>query len=131
MLLIIPLHEKYSTLTIITGIFCVGAFANIPMFLLSEPSQLLSISLNKWILIVITTLTIIGVGKYAYIYGLAKIPITIATIFANLLPLVSVTLSFLVLGTKLTAQQLIGGSIILLAVFIASGLFDSKDNKSL
>lgn len=122
-----PLDGKYPTLTITTGTFLIGACCQVGKFFLYKPSEIMLISGQQWLLLILSTIGVIVLGQWLYVYGIGKVPVTVSTVLANLLPLVTVTISVVVMGMNLSIQQLIGGIVVLIAVVLASGLLKKKE----
>jgi drug/metabolite transporter (DMT)-like permease len=58
---------------------------------------------------------------WLYIATLNLLGTAVASIFINVIPVVSVTASYLVLGERLSALQLAGGAVVVAGVFLATG----------
>ena len=115
-----PLHEKYSMLTITTGIFVGGTIVDIPIFLLYHPERVLSLAPVHWGLIAFFSVICVAAAQLLYLYGVKELSVTTSSIVMNLLPFTAILVSWIVFGEMLTGIQLVGGIIIIGAVTLAS-----------
>lgn len=130
--LVKPLNDKYSLLTLLTGIM-LAAWISSTVFLffdwlalrigtkeagltsLPAYENLLSLPVGIWPILVLTSLICLVFGQFMYVYGVGKLSITKVAIFENILPLVTVITSFALYGHALTGIQIVGGLIIMAA----------------
>ena len=106
----------------ITGMQIIfGAILFFPAFLWDLPSlELQTVSTDSLIaLIVLTIFATIG-AFLCYNYALTKIPAAQAAVCINGIPLVTAFGAWMILGETLSALQLIGGALVLLAVILAN-----------
>jgi len=54
----------------------------------------------------------------AYAAGVRTVPVSVASLVATLEPVLAALLAFVVLGETLSVEQLLGGGLILLAVWL-------------
>jgi len=119
-----PLGERYSRLAITTYQTTFGTMAILPFAVFET---------NSWHLVngtVIGNIIFLGVfcsalGYYIYVYALGELGVDIASLFINLIPVVTVIGSFFILGEKITPAQLTGGGVIIMAVYLADSNFKS------
>ncbi len=113
-----PLAGRYSRLAITTYQTLFGTLGILPFALLET---------NRWEHItatIIWNVVFLGVfcsavGYYLYVYALDELGVDIASLFINLIPVVTVIASFLILDEKITTVQLIGGGIVVGSVYVA------------
>ena len=113
-----PLGQNYSRLAITTYQTLFGTLAIFPFALLET---------NKWALVdgtVIANIVFLGVfcsafGYYGYVYAIGKLGVDMASLFINFIPVVTVVSSYFILGEKITPTQMLGGGIIISAVYLA------------
>lgn len=113
-----PLSARYSLLAITTYQTLLGTIGIFPFVFTEEV---------KWNLVdvfIIANVVFLGVfcsavGYYSYVYAIEKLGVTVSALFINLVPLVTVISSYFILGEKITSTQMIGGGIILFAVYLA------------
>ncbi|MBR6444612.1 MAG: DMT family transporter [Firmicutes bacterium] len=120
-----PLFESYSVATalmyqMLIGVICLAPFAvaNIPAVSDFNMGVIGLIFFNG---MVCTTL-----AELTYGFAIRYLNLTIVTTFENLVPAISIAISYLVFKTMPTGQQLIGAVIIIAAVIMISL---SKDEK--
>lgn len=101
-----PLYETYDLLTILTGIFLSGTLFQIPVTLASKPY--IQITFEGMALVVITAIVCLVLGQAGYVYAVGKLSVTTVSAFENLLPVVTILLSFILYGTTLSGLQLAG-----------------------
>lgn len=61
-----------------------------------------------------------GVGYFLYIYALKELDVAVTTLYLNLIPVIGVISGYLILDERILPIQLVGGGVILLAIFIAN-----------
>lgn len=111
------LRKKYSALAITTYQTAFAALANIPFALMEH---------NKWQLVdgtIIANVIFLGVfcsaiGYYFYVLAIGRLGVDVTTLFSNIVPVVTVISSYFILGEKITTIQLIGGGIVITAVYL-------------
>lgn len=113
-----PLYERYDVLTILTGIFLSGFLIQIPVTLITGFHFVL---LPQTAAVTIaTSLGCLLLGEAGYLFAIGNLSVTTVSSFENLIPVVTILLSFLVFGTTLTPLQffavfLIVGSVMVIA----------------
>ena len=115
-----PLHERYPTFTVTTGLFVSALFVTLPIFLLYKPENVLHFSPGNWGLTVFFAVVCIAIAQLLYMVGVKNLPVTTTAIVMNLLPLVAVITSWIVFHEMLTPLQLLGGAIILAAITVVA-----------
>lgn len=106
---------RYSTLTITTWQTLFGALGFIP-FVLWEGAPLEMPSPTAWLSLAYLVLGCTVVGFMLYNWGLEGLEASTATSLSNLIPVFGLILSALVLGEQISAQQLIGGAIVVVGI---------------
>lgn len=111
-----PLNGKYSSMTVTTAMFSAGALVDIPIFLLYEPENILNIGMKNALLTILFAVICIGLANLLYMYGVGKLPIIVSSILMNVLPVVTIIVSWIVFHESLTPLQLFGGALIIASV---------------
>ena len=120
MIIVKPLNEKYSMLTVTTALFISGTIVEIPIFLLYKPESVLGLSIGNWISIIAVAAVCITLGQLLYLIGVRRLSVTVSSIMMNLLPFVAIIVSWIVFREMLTPIQLTGGIIIIAGItFVA------------
>lgn len=114
-----PLFKKYSDITITTYQAIFGTLGFIP-FMPFETIKFHMIDgtiiFNLLFLAVICS----SVANFAYTFSLKELGVEIASLFMNLMPVVTFLFSFLILGEELNFLQLFGASLIIYSVYVIS-----------
>jgi drug/metabolite transporter (DMT)-like permease len=115
------LGESLSSLQITGMQIIFGALLFLPLFLWDLPGlDWQSVSRDSFIaLIVLTIFATIG-AFLCYNYALTRIPAAQAAVCINGIPLVTACGAWVLLGETLSSLQLIGGGLVLVAVFLAN-----------
>ncbi|HEY9802576.1 MAG TPA: DMT family transporter [Leptolyngbyaceae cyanobacterium] len=79
--------------------------------------DLSTVDINVWILAIISGIVQYALAFWLYLTALKNLPAKIAALFLTLIPVFGVGGSYLFLNEKLVVSQLIGGILIMLAVF--------------
>ncbi|WP_053955705.1 DMT family transporter [Inediibacterium massiliense] len=87
-----------------------------------------NINLKTFICILILAFWSTIVGLFAFLKGLSLIGASKASVISLLEPLMTVLLSFIIFSTKLTINQLLGGLIIILSIYLFEGKKDKQTN---
>ncbi|MBU0954921.1 MAG: DMT family transporter [Spirochaetes bacterium] len=114
-----PLASKYSRVEVSFWHSFFGALGFIP-FVLFETVPWNMINLNITIQVLYLGIFCSALGYLFYITCLGTLGASVASVFINLIPVVSVVASFLILGERLSAWQLTGGAIAIIGVYIAN-----------
>lgn len=114
-----PLFKKYSQLTITTYQSIFGTLALMPFVFFEEIEWGLMNSTVIW------NVAYLGVfcsalAYYFYVYAMDHLGIGISSIFLNLVPVVAVTASYFILNEKIGVNQIFGGMLVIIAVYLAS-----------
>lgn len=121
-----PLYKDYSPLTITTFQMISGAITLVPIFLATkEPLP----PLNQHVIINVAFLAVFcsAVGILLYMYALKNLGIVTTTLFINIQPFVTVVASMIVLREFLEINQIMGGLLVISAVYLSS--FTTPKNK--
>lgn len=113
-----PLGVRYSKLAITTYQTLYGTLAIFPFTLFER---------NNWNMVdgtVILNIFFLGIfgsalGYYIYVNAMEELGVSISSLFLNLIPVVTVIGSYFFLGEKITPAQMLGGGVIILAVYLA------------
>jgi drug/metabolite transporter (DMT)-like permease len=122
-----PLYKKYSQLAIVTYQTLFGTVALIPFSLLED---------TPWHLVsweIVFNVVFLGVfcsalGYFLYIYAMDHLGISVTSFYINLIPVVTVTASYFILGEKITTIQFVGGLLIIISVYLVS--WQGKNDKT-
>jgi len=124
-----PLYDKYDLLTLLTGLFLSGLIVQIPIVAVSQAVTHTPIVVTPMGILVTlaTAIVCIIIGEFGYIYAVGKLSTTLVAAFENVLPVTAVIFSIFIFGKILTAIQIIGGVIILIAVTTIAFLERNKE----
>lgn len=114
-----PLNERYSQLAIVTYQTLFGTLALIPLSLFEYQGWQ---PVNGTIIahVVFLGLFCSALGYYLYVYSMAYLGISTVSLFINLIPVVTVATGYYFLHETVILQQVIGGAVVILSVFLAS-----------
>ncbi len=114
-----PLSGRYPMLTITFWQMVIGALGCVP-FALAEHQSWTGFSAS--VLLNATFLAVFGsaIGYWLYIIVLEELGPGRSSVFINLIPVVSVTASFVFLGERLSAIQIAGACLAIGGVYLAS-----------
>lgn len=129
LVLVKPLYNKYDLLTLMTGLFYSGTIVQIPTVIISQAITHTPVTLTPTGIIVTlaTSIVCIIMGEFGYVYAVGKLSTTLVAAFENVLPVTAVIFSIFIFGKILTATQIIGGVIILIAVTTIAFLERNKE----
>jgi drug/metabolite transporter (DMT)-like permease len=82
--------------------------------------SVISHSLFMWILLILAGIMAQGVAGFWWNKGVAKVGAGTASMFMNIQPFVAILASHFILGNHISLNQIIGGILVLLGVFIAN-----------
>lgn len=125
-----PLYDKYSLPTLLTGFFISGAIVSVPLLFIVEHPIIFEPTPAALLVLIVTSIVCILIGEFLYVTAIGKLSVTLVSLSENVLPLVTVTFSWVIFGTILTPIQFLGGGIIIISVSVIT-IFDSSgsDNK--
>lgn len=112
---------SYSPVLIVTIQNSLGAFLFLPIFFISDFSQLMitKITFNS-VLPIIELSVFASCGAFIFFaFSVRNIGITRANVFTNFIPLFTAVFSFILLGDKLSFQNIIGMMIVITGVYMA------------
>jgi drug/metabolite transporter (DMT)-like permease len=115
------LTQKYNSFTIVTYQTAIGAILYLPLFLLSDFSKMTKIDFSYEMIVAIASLAIFATA-IAYILfssGIREIGAMQATIFANLIPVLTALLALLSGMEDLPLRKLGGVVIVIAGVFLS------------
>jgi drug/metabolite transporter (DMT)-like permease len=118
------LVERYRPVYIVNVQNIIGATLFLPLFLVLDFSQFIitPITFNMFKPIIELAVFASCGAFILYAYSVSNIGITKANVFTNCIPVFTALFSFLLLGEKLTVQNIIG------MIIVISGLFMSQMN---
>ena len=111
-----PLHDKYDLWTILAGTFISGFIMQIPLTLLTGTHA--EFTVDGIAILLFTTVFCLVVAQAGYVYAIKHLSVTIVSAFENMLPVITIILSFFMYGTMLTPVQLAGAALIIGSVTI-------------
>ncbi len=121
MILTRKLGESISSLQITGMQIILGAIFFFPLFLWDLPQlQWSAVSKESFIALIVLTIFATIAAFFCYNYALTKIPAAQAAVCINGIPLVTACGAWILLGETLSAMQLMGGLLVLVAVFLAN-----------
>lgn len=120
LLLVKPLHDKYSTTTVTTGVFLAAAIVDIPIFILYNPGATLNVPAFQWVLVLFFTVVFFAIAQFMYVFALKHVSLALASMALNLTPFLTIICSLIVFGSIPNTVQLFGGLVIVLAVVLVS-----------
>lgn len=112
------LGRHYSNLSLTTYQTLLGTVAIIP-FALFEKSDWSAVDGTIIANVLFLAIFCSAAGYFLYIYTIGKLGVSITTLFINLIPVVTVVGSYFIIGEKISPTQMLGGGIIICAVYIA------------
>lgn len=115
-IIIKPLHEKYDLLTILTGTFISGFIMQLPLTLVTGTR--IEFTPDGIAILLFTTVFCLVVAQAGYVYAIKHLSVTIVSAFENMLPVITIAISFFMYGTMLTPVQLIGAVLIIGSVTV-------------
>jgi len=115
------LGRRYSAETITALQTFYGALFFAPAFLWQLPAlSWTDVTVRSWGALVYLTLFATIAAFLCYNYALTKIPAPRAAVFINGIPVVTAVGAWIILGERLTLLQMVGGAIVLIAVWLAN-----------
>jgi drug/metabolite transporter (DMT)-like permease len=111
-----PLHDRYDLLTILTGTFISGFIMQIPLTLLTGTHA--EFTPDGVEIMLFTTVFCLVVAQAGYVFAIKHLSVTIVSAFENMLPVITIALSFVMYGTMLSPVQLAGAALIISSVTI-------------
>ncbi len=113
-----PLSERYPMLAITFWQMVLGAIGCVPFAFVEQQDWG---RLSAVVLLNASFLGIFGsaIGYWLYVIALEHLGPGKSSVFINLIPVVSVIASFVILGERLSALQILGGAIAILGVYLA------------
>ncbi len=113
--------EIYSSATIITVQNIIGVFYFLPLFLIFDAKDFLTITPSFKAIISLVQLAIFAssLAFICYIYVIRRIGVSRANIFTNLIPIVTAVFSYFLLDEKFNTAKIIGIAIVISGVFLS------------
>ena len=109
-----PLHESYDLLTILAGTFISGLITQIPVALLTGPR--VEFTPDGVAIMLLTTVICLVAAQGCYVYTIKHLSVTLVAASDNVLPVLTITISFFLYGTMLTWLQILGAVLIISSV---------------
>lgn len=127
-----PLEGNYSGLATTTYQTVLATMTILP-FTFFEHNQWSGVNMMIILNILFLGIFCSAMGYFLYIYSITELGIGLVSIFINLIPVITIICSYLVLDEKITPIQLVGGGIIILAVYMVdlSSRFKQKGNTTI
>ncbi len=124
---VLDLSHKYNVYTIITYQNSFGALMFLPVFLIMDLKDFVSVGFvwQAWLPILLLAIFASSLAFMFFTYGIKYLGITKANIVANLIPIFTAFFSFLVLGERFTWFNILGILLVVVGV-ILSQKGDSK-----
>ncbi len=117
--LVQKIPTKYDSITITYYQMLFGTIGFLPLLLLEKP-MFCNIDIHIILSLLYLSAGCSVLALLLYNYGLKKIPASHASTLMNIMPIFGIMLSALILHETITPNQIIGGIIILLGVFIST-----------
>ncbi|MCD5414447.1 MAG: DMT family transporter [Clostridiales bacterium] len=114
-----PLFKRYDYLTIVFYQSLIGTIFFIP-FMIFEDNNWLMLDLTIVLNIIFLGVFASAIGFYLYLIGLKHLGISNSAIFLNVIPIVSVIVSIIFLGERITHFQFIGGLFVISSVYLVN-----------
>lgn len=114
------ISNKYDKTVLLSYQATAGMISTIP-FLIAHPVSVSTFS-NSEVLVNLAILGIINaaIAYFLNIYSIKQIGVTLANLFMNFMPIVTIVVAFMFYGTVPQMNQLIGGAIVIISVFMLS-----------
>ncbi len=113
------LQHNYSPVTVTFYQNLVSAVCFFPLMLASPPVSW-NISATGWVAILFLALFCSALGFLLYNYALKTLPISVCSIFINLIPVITIAVGVLTLGESIGPLQLCGAGLVLASVVATS-----------
>lgn len=112
---------KYSPVYIVSVQNLIGATLFLPLFLITDFRQFIHISLSfNMFLPIIALAAFASCGAFIlFAYSVAKIGILKANVFTNFIPLFTALFAFMLMGDKLTFQNILGMVIVITGILMS------------
>ena len=110
------LADRYTSLQITTFQTAISTFLFIP-FIIPEIGDWQRISLIPLANLIYLGVFCSAVSYLSFLYAIKRLGPTISSAFLNLIPVVSVTAGYIILGERLAAIQFVGMALIILSLF--------------
>jgi drug/metabolite transporter (DMT)-like permease len=111
---------SYSPLDTTILTFWIGTVILIPLVICIYGIPPTDLNLNVWISLIIQGILCTSCAYLFWNYGLQKIPMSKAGIYANIEPIAGVVFSSILLSEKISIQIAIGGTLVIIAAFLIS-----------
>ncbi len=114
-----PIIEKYGQLEITFWQSLFGGLGFIP-FALFEKTDWARVGPELWLHVAYLGLVCSALGYLLYVYNMRALGFGVASVFINLIPVVSVASSFVLLNERLTLWQIAGAVVVIVGVYLAT-----------
>jgi len=124
-----PLSEKYTQMTIV---FYQGLFGAIILGCLTYFEPTYTITWSPTLIINLLYLAVLcsGITYYFYNYAISHMGVATSNLYLNLIPLIAVVTGSILLKERISMNQLLGGLLVLSAVFMVSWSDGKKDEQT-
>lgn len=114
-----PLFGKYSDLAIVFYQTIFGTLAMIPFMLLEKTSWHL---VDKVVILNVVYLGVFcsAIAYYLYVYAMNVLGVSVTSLYLNVVPMVTVIASFFILKEQIMSYQILGGALVVAAVYLAN-----------
>ena len=114
-----PLYKKYSQIAIVYFQTLFGTLFLVPFVFFETTNWSL---VNNTIILNVIYLGVFcsAIAYYLYIYAMDHLGVSTTSLFLNLLPVVTVIGSYFILGEKVNMYQIIGGALVIFAVYFVN-----------
>lgn len=121
-----PLYKKYSQIAIVYFQTLFGTLFLVPFVFFETTNWSL---VNNTIILNVIYLGVFcsAIAYYMYIYAMDYLGVSTTSLFLNLLPVVTVIGSYFILGEKVNTYQIIGGALVIFAVYFVNTKEKNKE----
>ena len=111
----------YSPVFIVYVQHIIGAILFLPLFIFADLRHFITIPFNFWAFAPILELAVFAsCGAFIlFAFSVRNMGVTKANVFTNFIPLLTALLSFILIGDKLTLQNMIGMIIVVAGIFMS------------
>lgn len=114
-----PLTKKYSELAIVFYQMFFGTLTFIP-FIFMEKTNWEGITTPIILNVLFLGIVCSALANYLYVYSLEGLGVSLSSMFMNVLPLVTVIVSYFVFNERIATKQVVGGIIVIASVYLVS-----------
>ena len=113
---------KHMSYTIVTALrlTITAVIAMAVLFSISAPMAIFDLNSSQWLAIIVIVFSTGSVALFIYYYGLKHVPASHSTIYELFWPLSAVAFDWFIRGHMLSFAQIVGTSILLIAIILLS-----------